>query len=389
MRLLRRFARFWVVGLLALVLLSLPPATIAGRAGAEQNLSKIRLPPGFTIEVYAEVPGARSMTIDRSGGNLFVGTMGDAVYVVADQDKDQKADSVRILIDDLAVPNGVAMHRGMLYVAERHRIVRYPASGFNSSVSGNKQGEVIFDRLPDKAHHGWRYLAFGPDDKLYVTVGSPCNICDVIALEGTILRMTPDGRTWAVYARGIRHSVGLDFQPETGVLYFTDNNTDSMGDDVPPGELNAAPKPSMHFGFPYYAGGSVRHPGWVDKSPPTKVMMPVVEFQAHVAPLAVRFYTGTMFPGEYRNDAFVAQHGSWDRSTPVGYRVMRVKFDDKGAVIGKEVFADGWLQQGKAWGRPVDLLQLPDGSLLLSDDYQGVIYRISYKYEGDAISPKP
>ena len=387
MRSLKRFAHFRVIGLLALVLLSVPPAAIADRTGAERNLSKIRLPPGFTIEVYAEVPGARSMTLDRSGSNLVVGTMGEAVYLVVDQDKDWKADVVGILIDRLNVPNGVAMHRGMLYIAERHRIVRYRASDFHSDLPGNKQGKVIFDKLPDKAHHGWRYLRFGPDDKLYVTVGSPCNICDAIGLEGTILRMSPDGRTWGVFARGIRQSVGMDFQPETGVLFFTDNNTDRMGDDVPPGELNAAPKPGMHFGFPYYAGGSVRHPKWADKNPPAKVTMPVVEFQAHVAPLAVRFYTGDMFPKEYRNDAFVAQHGSWNRSTPVGYRVMRIKFDDRGTVIGKEVFADGWLQQEKAWGRPVDLLQLPDGSLLLSDNYQGVIYRISYK--DNSISPKP
>jgi glucose/arabinose dehydrogenase len=386
MRSLKRFAHFRVIGLLALALLSVPSAAIADRAGAERNLSKIRLPQGFTIEVYAEVPGARSMTLDRSGSNLFVGTMDDAVYVVADKDKDRKADSVRTLIDGLKVPNGVAMHQGMLYVAERHRIVRYPASDFNSDLPGDKNGEVIFDKLPDKAHHGWRYLRFGPDNKLYVTVGSPCNICDVKGLEGTIVRMYPDGGKWGVYARGIRHSVGLDFQPKTGVLFFTDNNTDMMGDDVPPGELNAAPRPGMHFGFPYYAGGSDRHPQWANKSPPSKVTMPVVEFQAHVAPLTVHFYTGDMFPKEYRNDAFVAQHGSWNRSTPVGYRVMRIKFDDQGTVIGKEVFADGWLQHGEAWGRPVDLLQLPDGSLLLSDDYQGVIYRISY--EGDATRSK-
>lgn len=386
MRSLKRFAHCRVIELLALALLSVPPATIADRAAAERNLNKIRLPPGFTIQVYAEVPGARSMTLDQSGSNLVVGTMGDAVYVVVDKDKDWKADAVGMLIDGLKVPNGVAMHQGMLYIAERHRIVRYRTSDFNSDFPGDKQGEVIFDRLPDKAHHGWRYIDFGPDDKLYVTVGSPCNICDVTGLEGTIVRMSPDGRTWGVFARGIRHSVGLDFHPETGMLYFTDNNTDWMGDDVPPGELNAASRAGMHFGFPYYAGGSVRHPEWADKSPPARATMPVVEFQAHVAPLAVRFYTGDMFPKEYRNDAFVAQHGSWNRSTPVGYRVMRIKFDDKGSVIGKVVFADGWLQQEKAWGRPVDLLQLPDGSLLLSDDYQGVIYRIAY--EGDGIRPK-
>ena len=219
---LERFAQFRVIGLLALVLFSLPLTVMADRAAAEKHLSRINLPPGFKIEVYAEVPGARSMAFDPLGGLLFVGTMGDVVYVVVDQDKDRRVDVVRRLIDGLKKPNGVAVHQGMLYVAEQHRIVRYPIPGFSLDLAWDKNGQVVFDRLPDKAHHGWRYIGFGPDGKLYVTVGSPCNICDVAGLEGTIVRMNPDGGKWGVYARGIRHSVGVDFQPKTGVLYFTD-----------------------------------------------------------------------------------------------------------------------------------------------------------------------
>jgi len=257
--------------------------------------------------------------------------------------------------------------------------VRYPAPGFSLDLPFAEMGEVIYDRLPDKAHHGWRYIAFGPDKKLYVTVGVACNICDFSDPEGTILRMNPDGSGAEIYARGLRNSVGLAFHPETGVLYFTDNNTDLMGDDIPPGEFNAAPRPGMHFGFPYYAGGDIRHEDWKDKKPPQEVTFPVVEFDAHSAALGVEFYTGDMFPEEYKNNAFVAHHGSWNRTDPIGYRIMRVKFDAEGNAAGAEVFIDGWLIRGEAWGRPVDLLQLPDGSLLVSDDYQGVIYRIFYK----------
>ncbi len=349
-------------------------------ADLTENLRKLNLPEGFAIEVFADnVPGARSLAFGQSTGTIFAGTRGDKVYAVVDKDKDRKADEVRTILTGLNVANGVAMHQGMLYVAEQHRIVRYPAPGFSLDLPFAEMGEVIYDRLPDKVHHGWRYITFGPDKKLYVTIGVACNICDFNDPEGTILRMNPDGSEAEIYARGLRNSVGLAFHPETGVLYFTDNNTDLMGDDIPPCEFNALPKAGMHFGFPYYAGGDIRHEDWKDKKPPQEVTFPAVEFDAHSAPLGVEFYTGDMFPEEYKNDAFVAHHGSWNRTDPIGYRIMRVKFDAEGNVTGDEVFIDGWLIRGEAWGRPVDLLQLPDGSLLVSDDYQGVIYRIFYK----------
>jgi len=352
----------------------------ARAANLEANLGKLNLPEGYSIEIYADdVPGARSMVLGQSTGTVFVGTRESRVYAVVDKDKDRKAERVVTILEDLNVPNGLAMHQGMLYVAEQHRIVRYPAPGFSLALPFADMGEVIYDRLPDKAHHGWRYIEFGPDGKLYVTVGVACNICDVEDPEGTILRMNPDGTDAEVFARGMRNSVGLGFHPQTGVLHFTDNNTDMMGDDIPPGELNAAPKAGMHFGFPFYAGGDVRHPDWQDQTPPQEVTFPVVEFAAHTAPLGIEFYAGDMLPAKYKNTAFVAQHGSWNRTTPIGYRLMHVEFDEAGNATGHHVFIDGWLQNNEAWGRPVDILQLPDGSLLVSDDFQGVIYRIYYK----------
>ncbi len=360
-------------------------ATLADRADAEENLHKLNLPEGFHIDVYAEVEGARQMALGQSTGTVFVGTRGNNVFAVVDKNKDRKADKVVKILDDLKVGNGVTMHQGNLYVAEQNRIAIYPAPGFDLNLPFKQMREVIYDKLPDKAHHGWRYIAFGPDNKLYVTVGAPCNICNPQGIEASIIRMNADGSDAEVYAKGIRNSVGMDFQPDTGTLYFTDNNVDMMGDDNPPGELNAAPKAGMHFGFPYYAGGKAQHPDWKGKKAPQKVTFPEQEFQAHTASLGLKFYTGDMFPADYKGDAIIAQHGSWNRTSPVGYKLMRVTFDDNYQVKDQEVFIDGWLQNGEAWGRPTDVLQLSDGSLLISDDYNDVIYRVSYG-DNDAAS---
>ena len=357
---------------------------MADREDAEENLHKLNLPEGFKVEVYAEVPGARQMALGQSTGTVFVGTRGEKAYAVVDKNKDRVADEVVTILDDLKVGNGVAMRDGNLYIAEQDRIARYSAPGFDLSLPFADMRDVIYDELPDKAHHGWRYIDFGPDGKLYVTVGAPCNICNVDDLEATIIRMNPDGSDAEVFAKGIRNSVGMDFHPDSDVLYFTDNNTDNMGDDTPPGEFNAAPEKGMHFGFPYYAGGDDRHEDWADEELPQEMTFPEVEFQAHTASLGFKFYTGEQFPAEYQGDAIVAQHGSWNRTEPVGYQLMRVTFDDKNQPTGKEVFIDGWLNDGEAWGRPTDVLQLPDGSLLVSDDYQDVIYRISYGDENAA-----
>ena len=353
-------------------------ASFADAADVEKNLHKLNVPDGFKVEVYAEVPGARQMALGQSTGTVFVGTRGQKAYAVVDRNKDRKADEVVTILDDLKVGNGVAMYQGNLYIAEQNRIARYAAPGFDLTLPFKQMREVIYEDLPDKAHHGWRYIDFGPDGKLYVTVGAPCNICDVKGQEATIIRMNPDGSDVEIYAEGIRNSVGMDFQPDTGTLYFTDNNTDMMGDDIPPGELNAAPEKGMHFGFPYYAGGKERHEDWADKTPPKDVTYPVVEFQAHAAALGMKFYTGNMFPEDFKGDVIIAQHGSWNRTEPVGYQLMRVTFDENNEVSGHETFIDGWLKDGEAWGRPTDVLQLPDGSVLVSDDFNGVIYRVSY-----------
>lgn len=352
----------------------------ADAADAQANLTKLKVPAGFKVEVYAEVPGARQMALGTNG-NVYVGTRGNKVYAVVDKNKDRKADQVIPLLDDLNIGNGVAMHNGNLYVAEQHRITRYAALDFDLSLPFKLMREVIYDKLPDKFHHGWRYIAFGPDNKLYVTVGVPCNICDPQGSEASIIRMDPEGKNVETFAKGVRNSVGMDFQPGTNVAYFTDNGVDMMGNDVPHDELNAAPKAGLHFGFPYYAGGDARQSEWKDKTPPKDVTFPVATFQAHSANLGFKFYTGKQFPAEYQGNAIIAQHGSWNRSQPVGYQLVRVKFDDQHRVAGTEVFIDGWLNDGEAWGRPTDVLQLGDGSLLVSDDYSGVIYRVSYGEE--------
>lgn len=344
-------------------------------AAESANLKRLKLPAGFAASIYARVPGARSMAPAPSLGVIFVGTRSDTLYAVTMGDG--RAGPVRTLSSDLKVPNGVAFHDGWLYIAEQNRIVRYRPTRDRLAPHDL---QVLYDRLPDRAHHGWRYAAFGPDGRLYVSVGAPCNICDVSGIEGTIVRMNPDGSGFGIFARGIRNSVGIDFQPKTGVAFFTDNGGDNMGDDVPPDELNRAPRPGLDFGFPYYAGGHAVSPAYVHRKAPPDARFPVIAFGAHVAALGVHFYRGAMFPAAYRNDAFVAQHGSWNRSVPDGYRLMRIRFDDSGKALRAEPFAEGFLRRnGDVWGRPVDVKTLPDGSLLVSDDLGGAIYRITYR----------
>lgn len=356
-------------------MISLAGCSSAGAVTAA-DLATIKLPPGFRISVYAEVPRARSMALAPGLGGMFVGTRGDTLYAVFDRDLDYRAEQVRVVSSSLNVPNGVAFRNGWLYVAEQHRIMRYRPV---LAGLGPRQVEVLFDRLPDFSHHGWRYAAFGPDGMLYVTVGAPCNICDVGGLQGSVLRLKPGGGRPEIFAQGVRNSVGIDFHPRTGEAFFTDNGGDGMGDDVPPDELNHAPRPGLHFGYPHYAGGDAVSPGYGGRKPPRDPQFPALKFGAHVAALGIHFYRGTMFPADYRSDAFIAQHGSWNRTVPDGYRIMRVRFNKAGRPVSKQIFAEGWLQNGSAWGRPVDIKELPDGSLLVSDDRAGVIYRITYE----------
>ena len=361
---------------LAGAVLGLFLALQARGAGGASPLDRIVLPPGFAIELYARVPGARSMVVVEELGVVFVGTRGSRVYAVADVDGDRLADAVFPVLDGLNGANGIAWRDGRLFVAEQHRVVSFAAADINTL--GVTRPHVLFDGLPDKSHHGWRYAALGPDGGLYVAVGAPCNICRGRGLEGTIVRLDADSGLPRVFARGVRNSVGMDFHPLSGELYFTDNGADGMGDDSPPDELNHAPRAGLHFGFPYYGGGAVRTPDFEGEAAPPNEM-PVVRFGAHVAALGMHFYRGRQFPPEYRSDAFVAQHGSWNRSVPDGYRVARVHFDGRGRAQGWEPFAEGWLVGGRAWGRPVDVKELGDGSLLVSDDRVGAIYRITYR----------
>ncbi len=343
-------------------------------ADVADRLAGIRLPPGFAISVYARVPGARSLAVAEALGVVFVGSRDEYVYAVRDGGLDGTVDGVVRVLDGLKVANGIAWKDGYLYVAEQHRLVRFRAP--DQKTQAGRRPEVQLDGQHDETWPGRRNPAFAPDGSLYVAVGAPCNVCAVDGLEGTIVRFPQEGGTPVVFARGVRNSVGMDFHPADGTLYFTDNGADMMGDDVPPDELNHAPRAGLHFGYPYFGGGQARTEDFMDRTPPPTVP-PVVRFGAHVAALGIRFYRGGQFPAEYRGDAFVAQHGSWNRSVPDGYRVVRVRFE-RGKAVGYEAFAEGWLVNGNAWGRPVDIKELADGSLLVSDDRSGTIYRITH-----------
>lgn len=340
-------------------------------------LDKIKLPPGFTIAIYADnVPNARGMTLGHDG-TLFVGTRdkGD-VYAVLDKDGDQRADEVLTIARGLQMPVGVAYQKGSLYVSAVDRILRF--DDIDTQLKHVPPPTVVTDHFPKEASHGWKFIAFGPDEKLYVPVGAPCNICepdpDRYAL---IARLNPDGSGYEIVARGVRNSVGFDWDPTTHDLWFTDNGRDHLGDNQPPDELNHATEAGLHFGYPYCHGRAISDPHFGRKRACREFTAPAVTLGPHVAPLGMRFYTGTMFPKEYRNQIFIAEHGSWNRSEKIGYRITLVSRDEQGRTR-YSVFAKGWLQGEKAWGRPADVLVMPDGALLVSDDSAGVIYRIAY-----------
>jgi len=342
-----------------------------------ENPSDIKLPPGFKIEVYADnVPNARSLTLGENGV-VFVGTRGDKVYAVVDDNQDYKADNVITIASGLNSPNGIAYRNGDLYVAEISKVWRY--ENILDNLNNPPDPVLVNDGFPSDTHHGWKFIAFGPDDKLYVPVGAPCNIClrDDDERYASIMRMNADGSGLELFASGIRNTVGFDWHPQTNELWFTDNGRDWLGDNAPPDELNRAPEKGLHFGYPFIHGGDIRDPEFGENADPEQYVKPVQKLDPHVAALGMRFYTGNMFPEEYRNQIFIAEHGSWNRSTKLGYRIMLVKLNGNEAV-SYEPFAEGWLQGDSVSGRPVDVLVMPDGSLLVSDDYAGVIYRITY-----------
>ena len=361
--------------ILALILMSLIFGLISS---APLPLNKIKLSPGFHISLYAEnIEGARSLCLSSSG-TLFVGTRGQGrVYAVLDTNRDFKADKIITIASGLNMPNGVAFRDGSLYVAEVNRVLRF--DNIESRLNNPPKPIIVNDSFPDDQHHGWKFIRFGPDGLLYVPVGAPCNICERSDRRyASIMRMKPDGTGLEVFASGVRNTVGFDWQPVTKELWFTDNGRDWLGDDLPPDELNHAPRKGMHFGFPYCHGKNITDPEFGKKHKCSEYTPAALELGPHVAALGMRFYTGKMFPEQYHNQIFIAQHGSWNRKTPNGYRVTVVKLEGN-KPIREEIFAEGWLQNGEVWGRPVDLEVMPDGSLLVSDDYTGVIYRITYQ----------
>lgn len=344
-------------------------------------VDKLKLPVGFKIEVYADnIDGARSMAMGDNG-TLFVGTRNEnTIYAVQDLDKDYRADHIIVLDSTLDVPNGVAFKDGSLYVAEVSRLLKY--KNIEANLDSLPEPEVIYDDYPDKFHHGWKYIAFGPDDKLYVPVGAPCNICDSTTVDkrfASITRMDADGSNKEIYAKGVRNSVGFTWHPKTKEMWFTDNGRDMLGDDIPPCELNRVTEAGQHFGYPYCHGGTISDPEFGDEQPCSNFIAPVQALGAHVAPLGVKFLEGNMFPGSYKDFAFIAEHGSWNRSKKVGYKIATVKLVDNKAV-SYETFIEGWLDEAsqERFGRPVDILFLEDGSMLISDDFGDAIYRVSY-----------
>ena len=351
-------------------------------AKADVQLQKLKLPANFKIDVWAaDVTNARSMTIS-SDGIVFVGNRQEKnVYALVDENKDGKADFKYILAEGLRMPNGVAFKDGDLYVAEVNRIIRFKDIVKNLSTPSY---EVVYDGYPKEGHHGWKFISFGPDGKLYVPVGAPCNICeseDSIFASITRIDVNSKNAKPEVYAHGVRNSVGFDWHPVTGELWFTDNGRDMLGDDLPNCELNRATAAGQHFGYPYWHEGTLKDPEFGTKGKSqNSYIAPAAKLGAHTAPLGMRFYEGKMFPQSYKNQIIVAKHGSWNRSKKSGYVVAIEKLDSNSNVTGEEIFISGWLDNStqEAWGRPVDVQELPDGSILISDDMANVIYRVSY-----------
>ena len=347
-------------------------------------LAKVNLPDGFKISIYAaNVVDARSMARTEDGKTIFVGNRRRRnVYALTDTNGDMVVDKVDTIATGLNMPNGVVFRDGDLYVAEVNKIHRFTNIMDNLD---NPVSEVIYDQYPTDGHHGWKFIAFGPDGKLYVPVGAPCNVCDKEGeneVYACITRMNPDGSDMEVYVKGVRNTVGFAWHPETGDMWFNDNGRDRLGDNLPACELNHVSAQGDHFGFPFWHQGDVADPDFGDQRSRNEFVEPAYKYEAHSAPLGLRFYEGKMFPKKFKNNLIVAQHGSWDRSKEaghIGYQLRLVQIEgDK--VVGSEIFADGWLDKAtnKGWGKPVDVMEMPDGSILVSDDINHCIYRISY-----------
>lgn len=364
------------------VLLILVLATVAcsAKSTPELRLDALTLAPGFRIEVYAaDVRNARELALGARG-TVFAGSR-DAgkVYAISDTDGDGRADRVRTIASGLEMPSGIAFRDGDLYIGAVSRIL--VLRDVENHLDDPPKPEVVTDKLPDKTHHGWKFLGFGPDGRLYVPIGAPCNICDAGKDFAKIVSMKPDGSDWRDVALGVRNSVGFDWQPRTGELWFTDNGRDMLGDDLPSDELNRVERAGQHFGYPYCHQGDTPDPEFGKGHSCGDYVAPVRKLGAHVAALGMRFYTGAMFPTDYRGAAIIAEHGSWNRTKKSGYRVVAVRLDGA-RVLGEDVLVDGFQKDEVARGRPADVMVMPDGALLVADDLAGAIYRITYAAKG-------
>ena len=368
-----------VANIIAGWLLAAAGLTAQAQTAELQNvLQQLQLPAGFRIAVFADkLPTARSLAVGDDG-TVYLGSRNGQVYALQDRDGDGHAEQRYLLADHLDMPNGVAYKDGALYVVEVRRIIRF--DDIAAHLRQPPPPFVIYDQFPTEKHHGWKYLRFGPDGKLYAAVGAPCNICDPEnPVYGSLVRMNADGSKMQILARGIRNSVGFDWQPKTKQLFFHDNGRDYLGDTQPADELNLWTTNGQHFGYPYCHAGSIPDPEFGKGKACSDYAAPVWKYTAHSAPLGMRFYTGSQFPDSYRNHLLVAQHGSWNRSDPQGYQVVLVRFKNN-LPYTEQVFISGWLRpDGTVLGRPVDILQLADGSLLISDDKLGVVYKVEYK----------
>ncbi|MCB9681061.1 MAG: PQQ-dependent sugar dehydrogenase [Alphaproteobacteria bacterium] len=351
--------------------------TAAAVPPTDDRVAGLHVPPGFRIDVVTkDAPDARGMAWGPDGV-LFVGSRSAGnVYAVVDADGDHHPERVVVVASGLDMPVGVDVHDGDLYASSMDRIVRFPDLAHH--LDDPPAPVLVTDALPQERPHGWKFIRFGPDGRLYVPIGAPCNACETPADPrfGTIGSMNADGSDPRIEARGVRNSVGFDWDPVTGDLWFTDNGRDLLGDDTPPCELNHLVHRGDHFGFPYCHGVDIPDPDLGRAHPCRDYVPPALALRAHVAPLGMRFYTGSAFPARYRGAIFLAEHGSWNRTTPQGYQVDVVFLDDDRQVVAYEPFVTGWLQGEEAWGRPVDVLVHPDGSLYVSDDRAGWIYRV-------------
>lgn len=368
------------LGYAALWLLLNASVCVPSIRGGQPKLEEIAVPPGFSVTVFAdEVANARAMCWGDKG-TLFVGTRSEGVvHALRDTNSDGRADVRYVIARGLNMPAGVAFRDGSLYVSSVNRIVRLDSIEWK--LESPPEPIVVIDSYPTAEHHGWKFIAFGPDGKLYVPVGAPCNIClEKDSIYASITRISPDGKEREIVASGVRNTVGFDWDPRTGELWFTDNGRDWLGDDAPDCELNHATRKGEHFGYPFCHAGTISDPEFGDQRTCGEFTPPAALMGPHVAPLGMRFYTGDMFPERYRGAIFIAEHGSWNRSTPIGYRIA-VAFPQTDGTATTEVFADGWLKGNRATGRPADVLVAPDGALLVSDDSSDRIYCIAYDKE--------